>query len=226
MFNVSDNNAISYGRAFHLFMRSSLAITFLLLVAVLSAGAQTGGGAIEIEEDGRLWIEGSASVVDYTCRAEQLSGNGTIENTANPQQNVQGDGQVAVTVRIPVKSLECGKKKMNRDMYGALKADEFDNISYHLLQAEMMNDASSDSIDEDWMNIRTRGILEIAGETDTTEVLVEGKLIDQNRFQVRGSNSIDMKNFDIKPPTAMFGLIKADNTLTVRFDVTVRLSNS
>ena len=34
-------------------------------------------GVIEIETGGRLWIEGSASIVNYTCNAEQLCGTGS-----------------------------------------------------------------------------------------------------------------------------------------------------
>jgi hypothetical protein len=34
-----------------------------------------------------------------------------------------------------------------------------------------------------------------------------------------------MNTYDIKPPTALLGLIKASSELTVNFDVTVRLNN-
>jgi len=206
---------------------SSVALMFCLLITItFPAGAQyVQTGAIEIEKGGKLWIEGSASIVDYTCKAEELSGNGSIENTQDPQQNVRGEGDVFVKVSVPVHSLECGKKKMNRDMYEALKADQYSHIYYKLLDAVIADSttAPSQEGDSSWMNIKTTGVLEIAGVKDTTRVFVEGNLLSEDRFRVRGKKQVSMKTFDITPPTALLGLIKAKSELTVHFDVTVRL---
>ncbi len=202
----------------------------LLALSPFPAGAQiVPQGTIEIEEGGELWIEGSASIVDYTCNAEELSGNGNIENTNRPQENVKGHGMVAITVSIPVTSLDCGKRAMNKDMYEALKADRFSTINFTLLDAVLVetdSTATASGYIEKWMNIRTTGILEIAGVKDTTDVFVNGWVMNNERFRVKGSKQISMKRFDIKPPTALLGLIKASSELTVHFDVTVRLKDS
>lgn len=197
-----------------------------LLLALLTprAGAQNGGsGAITIEKGGTLWIAGSASITNYKCSAEELSGQGTIENIKQPTENIQGHGGVTIAVRIPVQSLDCGKRAMNNDMYESLKADRHPTIYYQLLEASLVQPFSSPD-STGWMNIQTRGILEIAGVRDTTQVTVKGTLLSNNRFRVWGSKELDMKTFDITPPSAFFGLIKADNKLTVNFDVTVRMN--
>ncbi len=180
---------------------------------------------IAIEEGGELRIEGSAGIVDYTCKARQLSGSGDIENRLIPQENLREADAVRITVTIPVRSLECGKRAMNRDMYEALKADEHPSIIYRLLEATVSDTAAAASPDE-WMPIRSRGVLEIAGKQDTTEVTVRGRLLNEDRFQVRGSKPLRMDTFDITPPSALMGLIRADNRITVHFDVTVRLGDS
>lgn len=206
---------------------SLIALLGLLMFSTFSAGAQESPlGPIEIETGGEIWIEGSASMVDYTCEAEELSGNGDIKNIEQPQDNVRGHGAVSILVQIPVKSLECGKRGMNKDMYSALKADKFKTINYKLLKADLSAEAPN-IFDEEgrWLNINTLGILEIAGVEDTTEVVVKGMMIDQERFRVKGSKLIRMSTFNVEPPTAMLGLIKAKDELTVHFDVTVRLKN-
>lgn len=207
-----------------------MALLGLLIMGPIEAGAQQAPapqGAIEIEPGGQLWIEGSASIVDYTCEAEELSGNGNIANAEQPQDNVRGHGAVSVAVEIPVKSLECGKRGMNKDMYNALKAQEYETIRYKLLQADLSKDTPTISDEEgDWMNIKTVGVLEIAGVQDTTVVFVKGRVLNEERFRVKGNKKISMKTFDIKPPTAMLGLIRASSDLTVHFDVTVRLKDT
>ena len=124
-------------------------------------------------------------------------------------------------------------------MYEALKSKKFPNINYRLLEAERITDTadlqnvyeedgngeSNSDLNANWMNIKTTGILEIAGVKDTTVVYVKGQVLDQNRFQVKGRKEIDMKSFDVKPPTALMGLIKADSELTVHFNVTVKLKD-
>jgi|AntRauTorcE11898_2_1112593.scaffolds.fasta_scaffold10848_3 hypothetical protein len=202
-------------------------IAAVLILAWLPGRAQIAPkGAIEIEEGGKLWITGSASVVDYTCRAEQLSGNGNIENASEPQQNIKGHGAVSIRVSVPVKSLECGKRAMNNDMYEALKADKYPSIHYQLLNATLVDSNRASSKEEPgWINIQTIGVLEIAGVKDTTQIFVRGRLLSKDRFRVRGSKGVSMNTYDIKPPTALLGLIKASSELTVNFDVTVRLNN-
>ena len=199
----------------------------ILGIPTQHAGAQQTAsreGRIEIEPSAALWLEGSASVVDYRCYAQNLEGAGIIENIAQPTQNIRGRGGVKLKVTIPVKALECGKKKMNRDMYEALKADRHPQITYRLVKAELLNkSAHPDS--SGWMNIQTRGLLTIAGVTDTTGLVVHGQQISRNRFRVKGEKELNMHTFDIKPPTALFGLIKADERLTVHFDVSVLLDD-
>ena len=211
---------------FNLFVGLALAIGITLMGTSLSEAQSSSviPGNITIEEGGKVWIDGSAGPVNFQCNAERLSGAGAIQNTANPQATVQGDGQVTISVKLPVKTLNCGKRAMNKDMYEALKSERFPTIHYKLLEATLVEQQPDSSAQ--WMRIRTRGIMEIAGVQDTTSFDVHGKLLSDNRFQVKGTKGIHMNTYLIDPPSAMFGLIKADKQLTVHFDVTVNLSQT
>ncbi|WP_176466206.1 YceI family protein [Aliifodinibius salipaludis] len=200
-----------------------LLLTPLLILANISqSGAQSYLlENITIEKGGKVWIEGEAGMISYQCNAENLSGVGKINNPNNPRNNInQEDGEIEISVSLPVEALSCGKRAMDKDMYKALKSDNYPNISYRLLSAELA-DESSDTTE--WMDIHTRGIMEIAGVQDTTSFTVQGKLLNDNRFQVKGSKKIHMDTFNIERPTAMLGLIKASKDLSVHFNVTVQL---
>ncbi len=208
-----------------------LLLTFVLLGSAVTpeeGGTQSLSDNITIKEGGDIWIEGTAGPVDFTCRAEKLSGHGKIENEREPTSTVTGNGKINISVSLPVKSLNCGKRAMNNDMFGALKAEKFPVINYRLLEASLAEgdpDMPADGAQQGWMNIRTRGIMEIAGVQDTTTVLVRGKRLNQNQFRVKGSKRIHMDTYNIDPPSKMFGLIRANKELTVHFDVTVTLNN-
>jgi hypothetical protein len=77
-----------------------------------------------------------------------------------------------------------------------------------------------------WLNVHTRSVKEITGEEDTTAVFVQGKIVNNDRFRVKGSKNIHMDTYNIDPPSKMFGLIRADKNLTVHFDITVSLTDT
>lgn len=197
-------------------------LALAIFIIPIKNEAQTVQGNISIEQGGQLWIEGSAGIINYQCRAQELSGAGEIENTQNPQSTVKGHGDVHISVALPVTSLDCGKQAMNKDMYSALKSSSYPTIRYTLLYATLDEQPKSDSLSS-WMNIRTKGIMEIAGVEDTTTITIQGKVLNDQRFQVKGSKPIHMDTYKIDPPTAMFGLIRASKELSVHFDVTVLL---
>jgi hypothetical protein len=192
---------------------------FIILALSIRGGAQSVLGDISIHEGARVWIQGSAGLINYQCHAEELSGTGKIVNTSDPQLTVQGQGEINISVTLPVQSLNCGKRAMNKDMYEALKSNAFPNIKYQLLEAALTEEQT-----DNWMNIRTKGIMEIAGVEDTITIDVKGKVLNGNQFQVKGSKQIHMDTYNIDPPSTMFGLIRANKELTVHFDVTVDLS--
>lgn len=219
-------------------INKTLKLSFFIVLTIslgypMTSGAQSQSmpGEIAIEQGGQLWIEGSAGPVDYQCNAEELSGKGEITNRSNPQSVVTNEGDVQVSVILPVKSLNCGKSGMNRDMYEALKATKHPTISYQLLDASAVSSDqnSSDSVSENhdngWMDIRTHGIMQIAGVKDTTTITVQGRVLENNKFRVKGVKKLHMDTYNIDPPSKMFGLIKAKKDLTVHFDVTVTLWN-
>jgi len=205
-----------------------LLLTPLLILANISqSGAQSYLlENVTIEKGGKVWIEGEAGMISYQCNAENLSGVGRINNSqsTNSLSGVKKkDGDIEISVSLPVETLSCGKRAMDKDMYEALKSDSHPNISYKLLSAHLTDEENDTT---GWMNIHTRGIMEIAGVQDTTSFTVQGKLLSENRFQVKGSKHIHMDTYNIERPTAMLGLIKASKDLSVHFDVIVRLDDT
>lgn len=210
----------------HVRWQSLLLLTPLIILANISqSGAQSYLlENVTIEKGGKVWIEGEAGMISYQCNAENLSAVGKINNPNNSLNSInQEDGEIEISVSLPVEALSCGKRAMDKDMYEALKSENYPNINYKLLSAELA-DENSDTTG--WMDIHTRGIMEIAGVQDTTSFMVQGKLLNDNRFQVKGSKQIHMDTFNIERPTAMLGLIKASKDLSVHFHVTVQLEDT
>jgi len=176
---------------------------------------------IRLEDQSRLWIEGVTNINTYQCTADTIAGFGRLDETERPSDTVEGHGSVTIDVKIPVYELDCGKKAMNKDMYEALKAGSYPQIHYQLKEAEFIENVFEDGAE--WMRIMSRGIIKVAGVEKEVNIPVLGKVLDNNRFHVKGEKELMMTEFDIQPPTALLGLIKAKNNITIKFDVIVTL---
>jgi len=211
--------------------RLAFALLIAIPVAVITfhnAGAQisinppsSAFEPIRLEDQSRLWIEGVTNINTYQCTADTIAGFGRLDETERPSDTVEGHGSVTIDVKIPVYELDCGKKAMNKDMYEALKAGSYPQIHYQLKEAEFIENVFEDGAE--WMRIMSRGIIKVAGVEKEVNIPVLGKVLDNNRFHVKGEKELMMTEFDIQPPTALLGLIKAKNNITIKFDVIVTL---
>jgi len=206
-------------------------VIFLILMQNLmfvhnEAGAQISesGEPIHLLDESKLWLEGDTNISNYSCVADTLSGYGKLEDAEKPEDTVKGHGKVSINVEIPVYELDCGKQAMNKDMYEALQADKYPSISYSLNDAQLIN-VIRDENNVEWMNIYTTGIITVAGVNKEIEVNILGKILDSNQFHVKGEKELDMTEFGVTPPKALFGLIKANQNITITFDVIVALDD-
>ena len=194
-----------------------------LLTLSLDAGAQQGPDSelrLVAQPGSRLWITGTTSVSEYACAANEIGGYAFVDRGTYQQLDDHKRGSAQVEVKVNVHQLDCGKRKMNHDMYDALKARQHPNIRYELLSARIA-DTTAQSDTASWYKIDTRGVLEIAGVRDTLEMSVNARMMSDRTFHIQGEKPLHMSTFDIKPPTALLGLIRADERLVVHFDLLV-----
>ena len=181
--------------------------------------------------DSRVWIEGTSNVTDFTCSTQQIDGHarlalrGTFLPAAASSDSMpthstapsRSSESPTVQARVPVRTLDCGKRRQNRDLYDAMKAGEHPAIHYTIVKADVM--ATPDSSRDHYV-LEAIGELTIAGATRTVRLTLQGRRLDDGRMHAQGTLPIQMTNFDVEPPTAMLGLIRVHDEITVHFDIT------
>ncbi len=199
-----------------------IALVFLLFAFPLltRVGAQflTEKPLVPLPESS-LWVEGKTSVSSYECHARDIDGFGFIADTSFHERSSKS--RAVVKVRVPVRELDCGKPGMNRDMYQALKSEEHPYIHYELkdINRETTPFNFSGTGEENWLQIKTKGELTIAGRTRNVDLQVSGKRIEGQKIRVKGKKSLNMRSYGVDPPTALFGLVRAKDSLSVHFDL-------
>lgn len=198
-------------------------LSALFFTALFFAGAAVNGtltAQIEYvpQDSSRLWIAGQSNVNQFECESREHRGEAIIfQTTTITGDTVTVDEDATkIMLEIDVEGIECGRSRMNRDLRNALKADDYPNITFVFNEIVTV---SEETDDPNSVELQVSGSLTIAGVTRQINVDLIGYTFDDNRVRAAGSKEIRMTDFGVEPPTAMLGLVKADNELTVHFDL-------
>jgi hypothetical protein len=196
-------------------------IVLLLLAASVSISRDQNRNPMvyHLETGSRLWIDGSATLGSYECRTVAIYGIGEVDtNTINKEYSNSTTNNFNSNVRIKVliKFFDCGNPIMNEDMYTALKADQDSIIQYKLIKTSVLYDST---VYNGLFGLRTIGYLSIAGVSRQDTIDVEIKSLQERKFEIIGHINLSMIDYNITPPSAFLGLIKAHEELTVNFDL-------
>ncbi len=176
-------------------------------------------GPYETLPGSRLWMEGKTNINKFSCETELLTGYAYFgsEDIFLPVNNFQNvETNTSLYFFIPTRSFDCRNDRMNKDMYNALKENQYPIIEYELTKSELIEAPDSKGV---WYSVHTTGNLTLAGTKKKIEMDVKVRPLTNNTFQITGVIPISMRDFNIKPPTAFFGLIKAKSELSVHFDI-------
>lgn len=174
----------------------------LAALALAGASAQT---RFELQPESRFWIDGTSTVSAFTCEAAEVAGSGLVE-----------PGRLSARVAVPVEAFDCGIGRMNRDFREALRAEEHPEIRFELRSAEVLEAPAEPG---GWARLEARGTLTLAGAERAVLLRAEGRQLPDGRVRLRGRHVLRMTHFGLTPPTALLGLVRAHDVITVRFDL-------
>lgn len=181
------------------------------MALIILAGSLTAQSNF-IVQNASMTIEGTSTLHDWTSNVTEVYMNGEVEMQAGQLQKLEN-----FKVRIPVKSIVSEKgSMMDNKTYDALKSDKHPNITYQLTQLQEIQKNGQK------YTLETIGSLTIAGTTKSIRMKVTGQQLSNERILFEGQKKLNMKDFNVSPPTAMLGTIKAGEEVTVKFSVTIK----
>lgn len=166
--------------------------------------------------DSRFWIQGDATVRDFTCVIDRIEGSARLPAAQNSVPTETDEENAKVVVRVPVAAVDCGNSRMTSDLQETLKMEEHPNIRFELVHATMGEPTDTSA---QWRRVDALGPLTIAGTKRLTRIRATVQALDDRHFRIRGCLSIRMTYFHIEPPSKAFGLIKVKNRVKVTFDL-------
>lgn len=152
-----------------------------------------------------MTILGTTNVHNFESKATQASG----ELVINSSKQVQ-----TMIIEIPVKGIKSNEKLMDTKTYEAFNADKYPTITFKL------TDASSLQVNGNDISVTAIGNLTIAGVTRKVVLKSVGKVIKPGVYKFEGSYSLKMTDYKMTPPTAMMGMMKVGDGITLKYSVT------
>ena len=151
-------------------------------------------------EGSQIKVFGTSNLHDWTMVAKTLTCEGTFI--------VKGDQLVdvtALTLNIPVKNLKSNESLMDSRAYKTLKADQFSSIGFKLTSA---------TVNAQQKLIKATGNLTISGVSNLITLQIS-YLMSGDEILCKGSQSLKMTEYKIKPPSFMLGALKTGDDLKI-----------
>lgn len=195
-------------------MRKTLLMVSVLITAATTAGAQ-GASAIRLrlEPGSVLSIDGTSNVHDFQCKTNKINAYVDVDPSYTKDLNKVSRPIVSVVVNIAVRSLDCGKKAMNENMYKVLNADKHQVVKYTLSGYDILDPTATA------FAAKTTGTLTISGKAKLVGMKVDATQLNEGKATAHGEQTILLTDFGIKPPSYMFGTMKVGNEFKVKFNL-------
>ncbi len=183
-------------------------IIFLLLSAWFSYGGRAIQKAYTLSPGYAVDIHGTFSIHSWSERIEKVSGD--MEGSLNT------DGSVDVSsIRIVMgaRSIKGDMGSvMNNKTYKALKAEANPDITFLLTVPIRLTQLNGDG-----KTATLQGNLTLAGVSRPVIMLVRSFKVVKGTMSFEGEQKIRMTDFGVKPPSALFGTMRASPDITIDF---------
>jgi len=188
-----------------------------LLFLVSSQVGFTQSVKYSVSEETNMTVSGTSTLHDWTSEVNEVKGFVEVD------ENFAGDGKISVdevvnlvSINVPVKSIISPRgATMDKKTYNALKSEQYPEIIF------LLKDSKVSSVNGDGFTIDATGDLTIAGVTKHVSFPVEGKLVSADKMNFAGAYKLNMTEYEMEPPTAMFGQIVTGEEVEIKFDLTV-----
>ena len=164
----------------------------------------------------RVSINGTSNIHPFTAATTDVRISRLVLAPADGdrlQAAAKAGGVEAFEIAIKAATLASSKDGLDKNMHKALKTAEHPDITFKLTRLEAGAAPNA---------MKAIGLLKIAGVEK--EVALPLKItLTATTLTITGEYALLMTDYGIKPPTAMMGMAKADNKVTISFETVLAL---
>jgi hypothetical protein len=186
----------------------------ILFILICPALFSMGQSSFTLAPSGnKMIIKGTSTLHDWQCKVEQMSGQMSATVTSGVVKEIQNlTFSAAVnSIRSIKENGEYYEKGMDKNVYKALKSDQYAAITFALKKVNSVTAAANNKV-----TIVAAGTLTISGTPKEVTLTVSGTPSGAG-YAFEGTFPMKMTDFKIEPPTALLGTIRTGDAITVEF---------
>ena len=200
----------------------------LLSVTLPARGASTEARealSVILAPGASLELNGDSSLHRYSAKAYGMEMGFGIDaarvaptaQSLDLEALIRGQFITTFQVTVSVDKLTSGERGLDTNMRKALKASQYKEIRFRMDSYDVL----APSVGGGALTVVLHGRLSLAGVERRIDVDAAGARV-RDGIRFTGSKDLLMTDYQIKPPTVMFGTIKTANLVTVKFNATLR----
>lgn len=186
-------------------IRKSLML-LLALGAVTLSQAQT---VKVLPAQSKITVSGTSTLHDWEMGTSSITGSSVLEKS--------GDQITINTTKIVLKAaqLESESSGMDEKAHEALQVKKYADISF------TQTGTATAQLKGTKFSTTVSGTLTIAGKTRRVNLGISGDTAN-GQLKVTGAADLKMTDFDINPPRAMLGAVRAGDEIKVNYEVLLK----
>ena len=165
----------------------------------------------------KITVSGTTNINEFACFSAEKYGKSKGLVTVDPSTHAALFRDTRLQVAST--SLDCGNAAMNTNLYNLLKSDEQPYIIIEIQQAKSKDgkpvNLAAPSV------LTARLFITLAGVRRLNEITFTGKELYPGAYHFTGQHNLSLADYHLEAPEALFGLVKVNDLITVRFDLKV-----
>lgn len=166
--------------------------------------------SIDNTPNSKVKLLGTSTFHDWEMDAKSTKGEAKFE--FQPAQSTNLSEIKSLWFSLQVKDLKSDNSALDDNAYEALKSEVYSAIRYQLISSTLSSENGGKLIN-------SKGNLTIAGVTKEIKMEVHCSINADGSVTSKGSYQLNMTDFNVEPPSFMWGAMKTGDALTLNFEV-------
>ncbi len=169
---------------------------------------------LTIQGSPQMTIDGDSNVRSWDADANEVTATLTLTGIEHISLNaLSADAFKEMKISVMVDQIDSEIRGLTRNIHNYLKADSHPEITFTLNAIEEIEKQNDSAM------IIAIGVINAAGKEHEVTMNVTARMNDNGTINFSGEQTLLMTSFDIDPPTAIMGTVRARDEFRVLYSV-------
>lgn len=162
----------------------------------------------------QMKIDGDSNVRSWDADVKQVDATLVLAGIESLSiESMTPDAFKEMKITMPVERIDSGSRSLTRNIHNYLKAGDHPNITFTLKSVDDIELNNGSAL------ITATGVINAAGKDHEVTMNVTATMNSNGTINFSGEQNLLMTSFDIDPPTAVMGTVRARDEFSIIYSV-------